>query len=105
LKRGCGGVFTITLKGDKTQTTKFVDSLKLISHLANVGDSKTLIIHPASTTHQQLSDNEQLAAGVKPNLLRLSIGIEHIDDIKADLEQAFVSAGFTSNKVKEHLIA
>lgn len=105
LKRGFGGVFTITLKGDKTQTTKFVDSLKLISHLANVGDSKTLIIHPASTTHQQLSDNEQLAAGVKPNLLRLSIGIEHIDDIKADLEQAFVSAGFTSNKVKEHLIA
>jgi O-acetylhomoserine/O-acetylserine sulfhydrylase len=94
LKRGFGGVFTITLKGDKTTTTKFVDSLKLISHVANVGDSKTLIIHPASTTHQQLSDSEQVAAGIQPNLLRLSIGIEHIDDIKADIEQAFVAAGF-----------
>lgn len=94
LKRGFGGVFTITLKGNKTTTTKFVDSLKLISHVANVGDSKTLIIHPASTTHQQLSDSEQVAAGIQPNLLRLSIGIEHIDDIKADIEQAFVAAGF-----------
>jgi O-acetylhomoserine (thiol)-lyase len=103
LKRGFGGVFTITLKGDKTTTTKFVDSLKLISHVANVGDSKTLIIHPASTTHQQLSDSEQVAAGIQPNLLRLSIGIEHIDDIKADIEQAFVAAGF---KVRnEELVA
>ena len=61
----------------------------MISHLANVGDAKTLIIHPASTTHEQLSDEEQIAAGVTPNRLRYQCGIEHIDDIKADLEQAF----------------
>ena len=68
---------------------KFVNNLKLVSHLANVGDSKTLIIHPASTTHQQLTDEEQLRAGVHPSQLRVSTGIEHIDDIKADFEQAF----------------
>jgi O-acetylhomoserine/O-acetylserine sulfhydrylase len=66
-----------------------VDSLALVSHLANVGDSKTLIIQPSATTHQQMSDAEQAAAGVTPNLLRVSVGIEHIDDIKADFEQAF----------------
>jgi O-acetylhomoserine (thiol)-lyase len=76
------------LKGDKARAEKFVNSLQLISHLANVGDSKTLIIHPASTTHSQLSEAEQLAAGVEPTSLRLSVGIEHIDDIKADIEQA-----------------
>jgi O-acetylhomoserine (thiol)-lyase len=63
--------------------------LKLISHLANVGDAKTLAIHPASTTHEQLSDEERNAAGVEPNLVRISVGLEHIDDIKADFEQAF----------------
>jgi O-acetylhomoserine (thiol)-lyase len=63
--------------------------LKLASHLANVGDAKTLVIHPASTTHEQLSAEEQLAAGVRPNQIRISVGIEHIDDIKADFEQAF----------------
>ncbi|MEO0876100.1 MAG: PLP-dependent transferase, partial [Bacteroidota bacterium] len=67
------------------------DSLKLVSHLANVGDAKTLIIQPSATTHQQLSDEAQLAAGVLPNLLRVSAGIEHIDDIKADFEQAFAA--------------
>ena len=67
---------------------KFVNSLKLISHLANVGDAKTLIIHPASTTHSQLSAAEQLSAGVAPSGLRISLGIEHIDDIKADITQA-----------------
>ena len=67
---------------------KFIDSLKLASHLANVGDSKTLVIHPASTTHQQLSEEEQLSAGVTPTMVRVSVGIEHIDDIKADFEQA-----------------
>ncbi len=66
-----------------------MNSVKLTSHLANVGDSKTLIIHPASTTHSQLSEAEQEQAGVAPGLLRLSVGIEHIDDIKADLQQAF----------------
>jgi O-acetylhomoserine/O-acetylserine sulfhydrylase len=91
LKRGFGGVFTFTLKGTRERAAKFVNSLQLISHLANVGDAKTLIIHPASTTHQQLGDEEQLAAGVTPTLLRLSVGIEHIDDITDDLAQAFAA--------------
>ncbi|EJF09241.1 O-acetylhomoserine aminocarboxypropyltransferase/cysteine synthase family protein [Pontibacter sp. BAB1700] len=89
LKRGFGGVLSFNLKGDKKQAETFVNSLQLVSHLANVGDAKTLIIHPASTTHQQLSEHEQQSAGVTPTLLRLSAGIEHLDDIKADLEQAF----------------
>lgn len=89
LKRGFGGVFTFTLKGDLEKAKKFVNSLKLVSHLANVGDAKTLIIHPASTTHSQLDEQAQLYAGVHPTQLRISAGIEHIDDIKADLEQAF----------------
>ncbi|MFA6946068.1 MAG: PLP-dependent transferase, partial [Pedobacter sp.] len=91
LKNGFGAVLSFEVKGGKEAAIKFVDSLKLISHLANVGDTKTLIIQPSATTHQQLSDAEQLAAGVKPSSLRVSVGIEHIDDIKADLEQAFAS--------------
>ncbi len=89
LKRGFGGVFMFKLKAGKEAADRFVNSLKLVSHLANVGDSKSLIIHPASTTHQQLSEHEQAAAGVEPGLLRVSAGTEHIDDIKADFEQAF----------------
>jgi len=90
LTRGFGGVLSFVLKGgDLARTIKFVDSLKLVSHLANVGDTRTLIIQPAATTHQQLSPEEQLSSGVLPNLLRVSVGIEHIDDIKADFEQAF----------------
>ncbi len=89
LKNGYGGVLSFVLKGEKEQTIKFVDSLNLVSHLANVGDAKTLIIQPSATTHQQLTYEEQLASGVLPNLLRVSVGIEHIDDIKADFEQAF----------------
>jgi O-acetylhomoserine/O-acetylserine sulfhydrylase len=89
LRHGFGGVLSFTIKGSKENAVRFVDSLKLVSHLANVGDSKTLIIQPSATTHQQLSEAEQRAAGVLPNLLRISVGIEHIDDIKADLEQAF----------------
>lgn len=89
LKKGFGGVLSFSLNGNLESTKKFVDSLNLISHLANVGDAKTLIIQPAATTHQQLSVEEQKAAGVTDNLLRLSVGIEHIDDIKADIEQAF----------------
>lgn len=89
LKRGFGGVLSFELKGSKEAATKLVDSLELISHLANVGDAKTLIIQPAATTHQQLSDEAQAASGVTPNMLRISAGIEHIDDIKADLAQAF----------------
>jgi O-acetylhomoserine/O-acetylserine sulfhydrylase len=89
LKNGFGGVLSFEIKGDKENASHFIDSLQLASHLANVGDAKTLIIQPAATTHQQLSDEEQLAAGVTPALLRVSVGIEHIDDIKADFEQAF----------------
>jgi O-acetylhomoserine (thiol)-lyase len=89
LKNGFGGVLSFNIKGGKAEAEKFVNSLKLVSHLANVGDAKTLIIHPASTTHQQLSDAEQRSAGVLPTLLRVSVGIEHIEDIKADFEQAF----------------
>ncbi len=88
LTRGFGGVLSFELKGDKARAEKFVNSLKLISHLANVGDAKTLVIHPASTTHSQLSETEQITAGVNPTALRISVGIEHIDDIKEDIEQA-----------------
>lgn len=91
LQNGFGAVLSFELHGDKQQATKLVDSLKLVSHLANVGDAKTLIIQPSATTHQQLSESEQEAAGVKPNQLRVSVGIEHIDDIKADFEQAFAA--------------
>jgi len=89
LRNGFGGVLSFELNGDKESAIALVDNLKLVSHLANVGDAKTLIIQPSATTHQQLSIDEQLAAGVKPNQLRVSVGIEHIDDIKADFEQAF----------------
>ena len=89
LPRGAGGVLSFTLKGKKENAIRLVDNLKLVSHLANVGDVKTLIIQPAATTHQQLSEEAQLAAGISPTLLRVSVGIEHIDDIIADFEEAF----------------
>jgi O-acetylhomoserine (thiol)-lyase len=89
LRNGFGAVLSFTVKGTKEHTTKLVDNLKLISHLANLGDAKTLIIQPSATTHQQLSEEEQITAGVLPTLLRISVGLEHIDDIKADLQQAF----------------
>ncbi len=89
LKRGFGGVMSFKLKGGTAEADKFIDSLQLVSHLANIGDAKTLIIHPASTTHEQLSETEQKASGVEPGLLRLSVGIEHFEDIKADLVQSF----------------
>jgi O-acetylhomoserine/O-acetylserine sulfhydrylase len=89
LKHGFGAVLSFQIKGDKENAAAFIDNLKLVSHLANLGDAKTLIIQPSATTHQQLSDEEQLSAGVLPNSLRISVGIEHIDDIKADFEQAF----------------
>lgn len=91
LTRGFGGVLSFKLKAGKEAADNFVNSLQMISHLANVGDSKTLIIHPASTTHSQLSAEEQATAGVEAGLLRISAGIEHIDDIKTDLEQAFAA--------------
>ncbi len=88
LKRGFGGVLTFKVKGGEAVAEKIVNNVKLISHLANIGDSKTLIIHPSSTTHEQLTLEEQKASGVEPGLLRLSLGIEHIDDIKNDLLNA-----------------
>lgn len=88
LTNGFGGVLSFTLEGDYEVAKTLVDNVKLVSHLANVGDAKSLIIHPASTTHQQLSEEEQLSTGVTPTLLRLSVGIEHIEDIKADLRAA-----------------
>jgi len=88
LEHGNGCVLTFKVKGGKDAAINVVDGTELISHLANVGDAKTLIIHPASTTHDQLSPEEQIAAGVDPAGIRLSVGIEHIDDIKADLDQA-----------------
>jgi O-acetylhomoserine/O-acetylserine sulfhydrylase len=88
LKRGFGGVLSFTVTGGKEGATRVIDSLKLVSHLANVGDAKTLIIQPSATTHQQLSEQEQLAAGVLPNSLRVSVGLEHIEDIIADFENA-----------------
>lgn len=92
LKKGFGGVLSFVIKGGKERTAKFVESLKVVSHLANVGDVRTLIIQPSATTHQQLSAEDQIAAGVLPSLLRVSVGIEHIDDIIADFEQAFGEA-------------
>lgn len=89
LKNGFGGILQFGIKGGLENGKKFIDSLQLISHLANVGDAKSLAIHPASTTHEQLSDAERAASGVLPNLIRISVGIEHIDDIKADFQQAF----------------
>src|SRR5690606_6278957 len=86
LRNGFGAVLSFDIKGGKEAATKVVDNVKLISHLANMGDTKTLIIQPSATTHQQLSDDEQVAAGVYPATLRVSVGIEHIDDIKADLQ-------------------
>ena len=89
LRNGFGAVLSFTLKGSKENATKVVDNLKLISHLANLGDAKTLVIQPSATTHQQLTEEEQISAGVLPNLLRIAVGLEHIEDIKADLQQAF----------------
>ncbi|MFU8896996.1 MAG: O-acetylhomoserine aminocarboxypropyltransferase/cysteine synthase family protein [Gammaproteobacteria bacterium] len=89
LQNGFGAVLTFGIKGGLEAGKRFINSVELASHLANVGDAKTLVIHPASTTHQQLSEAEQLSAGVTPDLVRVSVGIEHIDDIKDDFTQAF----------------
>ncbi|MBN4002092.1 O-acetylhomoserine aminocarboxypropyltransferase/cysteine synthase family protein [Nostoc sp. LPT] len=89
LRHGFGGVLNFGIKGGLEAGKAFINHVKLASHLANVGDAKTLVIHPASTTHQQLSNDEQLSAGVTPDLVGVSVGIEHIDDIKEDFEQAF----------------
>jgi O-acetylhomoserine (thiol)-lyase len=88
LPGGTGAIFTFGIKGGLQAGKKFIESVQLLSHLANVGDAKSLVIHPASTTHQQLSEEEQLAGGVTPDMIRLSIGLEDIEDIVWDLEQA-----------------
>jgi len=90
LPKGAGGVLSFIVKGGKENAGKVVNNLKLVSHLANVGDAKTLIIQPSATTHSQLPEEAQLAAGVYPAQLRVSVGIEHIDDIIADFEQALL---------------
>jgi O-acetylhomoserine/O-acetylserine sulfhydrylase len=89
LRNGFGSVLTFGIEGGREAGRRFIDSVKLASHLANVGDAKTLVIHPATTTHQQLSDEEQQQSGVTADLVRISVGIEHIDDIKEDFDQAF----------------
>lgn len=89
LQHGFGAMLSFGIQGGREAGRKFIDAVKLASHLANVGDAKTLVIHPATTTHQQLSDTEQVASGVTPDLIRVSVGIEHIEDIKADFAQAF----------------
>lgn len=89
LPKGAGGVLSFVLKAEKSKAAKLVEYLALVSHLANVGDAKTLIIQPSTTTHSQMSTEEQLAVGIEPGLFRVSVGIEHIDDIIYDFEQAF----------------
>ena len=89
LRNGFGGVLAFGIAGGAESGRNFINNVELASHLANVGDAKTLVIHPASTTHQQLTDAEQAASGVTPDLVRVSVGIEHIDDIKEDFEKAF----------------
>jgi O-acetylhomoserine (thiol)-lyase len=101
LKVGFGGVLSFHIDGGKEAADEFINNLKLISHLANVGDAKTLIIHPASTTHQQLSEEAQVAAGVIPGLVRLSVGIEHVEDIIEDLAQAFGSVKHLAERYRK----
>ena len=92
LPDGKGALVTFGIKGGLSAGKKLIDAVELFSHVANIGDSKSLIIHPASTTHEQLSADEQAATGVKPELIRLSVGIEDIRDILADLDQALAKA-------------
>lgn len=87
-----GSVLSFGIKGGLEAGVKFINSVKLLSHLANVGDAKTLVIHPASTTHEQLSTEEQLASGVTPSLIRVSVGIETFEDVRADFQQALAAS-------------
>jgi O-acetylhomoserine (thiol)-lyase len=89
--KGAGAVFTFGLKGGYEAGVKFVEALKLFSHLANVGDTRSLVIHPSSTTHRQLAEEQQIAAGAGPDVVRLSVGIEDVSDIIADLDQALAA--------------
>ncbi|MCL4402107.1 MAG: O-acetylhomoserine aminocarboxypropyltransferase/cysteine synthase [Acidobacteria bacterium] len=93
LPAGCGAILTFGIKGGLEAGRRFIDSVKLLSHLANLGDAKSLVIHPASTTHQQLPKDEQLACGITEDMIRLSIGLENVDDILWDLDQALTASG------------
>ncbi len=93
LPRGAGGLVGFELKGGLEAGRRFIDALRLFYHVANIGDARSLAIHPASTTHSQLSPEEQQASGVSPGYVRLSVGLEHIEDILADLDQALRAAG------------
>jgi O-acetylhomoserine (thiol)-lyase len=92
LPRGAGGILTFGIDGGAAAGQRFIESVQFLSHLANIGDAKSLVIHPASTTHRQLSDDEQRAAGVSPEMIRLSIGLEALDDILWDIDQALTKA-------------
>src|SRR6202023_437391 len=92
LPRGAGGILTFGVKGGAKAGEKCIEAVQFLSHLANVGDAKTLIIHPASTTHRQLDEEEQRAAGVLPEMIRLSVGLETLDDILWDIDQALATA-------------
>ena len=92
LPRGCSGIMTFGVRGDAKAGEAFIDAAQFMSHLANVGDARTLVIHPASTTHRQLSEEEQIKAGVAPDMIRISVGLEEIDDILWDLDQALAAA-------------
>ena len=92
LPKGPSSILTFGIKGGQAAGVKFIEAAQFMSHLANVGDAKTLIIHPASTTHRQLSDDDQIAAGVTPDMIRISIGIEHVNDIMWDIDQALAAS-------------
>jgi O-acetylhomoserine (thiol)-lyase len=88
MPKGCSSVMSFGIDGGMQAGVSFIEKVEILSHLANIGDAKTLVIHPASTTHRQMNEEQQVAAGVGPDLIRLSVGIEHVDDIIADIEQA-----------------
>jgi O-acetylhomoserine (thiol)-lyase len=92
LPRGASGLLTFGVKGGAKAGERFIEAAQFMSHLANIGDAKTLIIHPASTTHRQLSEEEQVKAGVAPDMIRISVGIETLDDILWDIDQALIAA-------------
>ena len=92
MKDGAGAILGFGIKGGKKSAVKFINSVQLASHLANVGDAKTLVIHPASTTHSQLTANEQEETGVNPEYVRISVGIEDVEDIIGDIDQALAKS-------------
>ncbi|HDQ41875.1 MAG TPA: hypothetical protein ENN39_12735 [Desulfonatronum sp.] len=96
LRSGQHGILGYGIKGGLGAARRFIDSVELLSHLANIGDAKTLVIHPASTTHQQLTEAEQQTTGVTPDYIRLAVGLEHVDDIKADVDQALAQGSGVS---------